>query len=56
VLRGLGTPVRSRKGDGHGVGLYLTATVAKRLGGRLEAENLRGGGAEVRLVVLAEEA
>ena len=56
VLNGLGTPVRSRKGDGHGVGLYLAATVAKRLGGRLEAENLRGGGAEVRLVLLAEEA
>lgn len=56
VLNGLGTPVRSRKGDGHGVGLYLAATVAKRLGGRLEAENLRGGGAEVRLVMLAEEA
>jgi hypothetical protein len=36
--------------------LYLAATVAKRLGGRLEAENLLGGGAEVRLVMLAEDA
>lgn len=49
LLADPGRPVRSRKGDGHGVGLYLAATVARRLGGRLEAANRDGGGADVRL-------
>ena len=55
VIADLGQPVRSRKGEGHGVGLYLAASVARRLGGRLEAVARHGGGAEVRLVLPLEE-
>lgn len=55
ILADPGTPVASRKGEGHGVGLYLAATVARRLGGRLEAANRVGGGAELRLVLPLEE-
>ena len=54
VIANLGQPVRSRKGEGHGVGLYLAASVARRLGGRLETGARDGGGAEVRLVVPLE--
>jgi two-component system sensor histidine kinase RegB len=39
----------SRKGSGHGLGLFLAANVARRLGGALTAANRRGGGAAVRL-------
>ncbi len=54
ILADPGQPTRSRKGEGHGVGLYLAASVARRLGGRLEAVNRDGGGAEVRLVLPLE--
>lgn len=42
---------RSTKGAGHGVGLFLAANVARRLGGRMEVADRQGGGAEVRLVL-----
>ena len=50
-LATIGKPGQSRKGAGHGLGLFLAANVARRLGGRLEAENRAGGGAEVRLIL-----
>jgi two-component system, sensor histidine kinase RegB len=51
MLGQVGERVRSTKGAGHGVGLFLAASVARRLGGRLEARNRAGGGAEVRLLL-----
>ncbi|RST31388.1 sensor histidine kinase [Sphingomonas ginkgonis] len=48
-LEQIGRPVPSSKGEGRGVGLFLAANVARQLGGRLEARNLRGRGAEVRI-------
>jgi len=51
LLASLGKPYQSSKGAGHGVGLFLTANVARRQGGRLEATNRPGGGAEVRLIL-----
>ncbi|SOB80938.1 two-component system, sensor histidine kinase RegB [Sphingomonas guangdongensis] len=50
-LAHVGERMRSSKGPGHGVGLFLAASVARRLGGRLEARNRTGGGAEVRLLL-----
>jgi len=50
-LAGVGKPYQSSKGEGHGLGLFLAANVARRLGGRLEAANRAGGGADVRLVL-----
>ncbi|MET0271315.1 MAG: ATP-binding protein [Sphingomonas sp.] len=50
-LATVGKPYQSGKGAGHGMGLFLAAAVARRQGGRLEAENRDGGGAEVRLVL-----
>lgn len=50
-LAAVGLPYRSTKGAGHGLGLFLVATVARRLGGRLEARNREAGGAEVALVL-----
>jgi two-component system sensor histidine kinase RegB len=47
----LGKIGRSRKGAGHGVGLFLAANVARRLGGALHASNRPEGGASVRLVL-----
>jgi two-component system sensor histidine kinase RegB len=47
----LGKPYHSSKGAGHGVGLFLTVNVVRRLGGRLEALNRAEGGAEVRLTL-----
>lgn len=49
TLARAGQPNRSMKGAGHGLGLFLAANVARRLGGRLDARNRPGGGAEVRL-------
>lgn len=49
ILANPGKPVVSGKGEGHGVGLYLAATVARRLGGALEARNPAAGGAELTL-------
>lgn len=45
----IGKPFRSTKGAGHGVGLFLATNVARQLGGRLVADNLSTGGAEVRI-------
>jgi two-component system sensor histidine kinase RegB len=50
-LASVGKLYHSGKGAGHGVGLFLASNVARRLGGRLEAMNRSGGGAEVRLVL-----
>lgn len=61
VLDTLGTPYNSTKPRrGAGLGLFLAANVVRKLGGRLDARNPPGGGAEVTLtlpldaVVLAE--
>lgn len=51
VLENLGKLFQSTKGAGHGLGLFLAANVARRLGGRLEARNPAMGGAEVRLLL-----
>lgn len=48
-LQKLGQIGRSRKGTGHGLGLFLAANVARRLGGALSAVNRPEGGASVRL-------
>lgn len=50
-LAHLGEMYRSTKGAGHGLGLFLVTNVARRMGGRLEARNPAGGGAEVRLTL-----
>ena len=50
-LESLGTAARSAKGAGHGLGLFLAASVARRLGGSLDASNLLDGGAAVRLAL-----
>lgn len=50
-LAAVGRPHHSTKGEGHGMGLFLTASVARRLGGRLEAVNRPDGGASVRLIL-----
>ncbi|OWK30899.1 ATP-binding protein [Sphingomonas mucosissima] len=50
-LASVGKLYNSSKGAGHGVGLFLASNVARRLGGRLEATNRPGGGADVRLVL-----
>ena len=47
----LGTPYHSTKGPGHGLGLFLVATVARRLGGRFAARNLPDGGAEASVLL-----
>lgn len=51
-LAEVGRLTQSAKGAGHGLGLFLAANVARRLGGRLEARNLvPTDGAEVRLLL-----
>ncbi|MCC7265932.1 MAG: HAMP domain-containing histidine kinase [Caulobacteraceae bacterium] len=50
-LASVGTPLQSTKGAGRGLGLFLAAALARRLGGRLTAANRPGGGAVVRLVL-----
>ena len=47
----IGKLYQSSKGAGHGLGLFLAANVARRLGGRLEAGNRPAGGAEVKLIL-----
>lgn len=47
----LGKLYQSSKGAGHGLGLFLAANVARRLGGQIEARNRDEGGAEVRLLL-----
>ncbi|MDT8760163.1 ATP-binding protein [Sphingomonas psychrotolerans] len=51
ALAQVGKLYQSTKGAGHGVGLFLATNVVRRLGGRLEASNRVGGGAEVRLLL-----
>ena len=52
MLERLGTPYQSSKGKpGRGLGLFLAVNVARTLGGRIEAQNLPGGGAEVAIVL-----
>ena len=48
-LRRVGQLNQSTKGPGHGLGLFLAANVARQLGGRLDAANREGGGAEVSM-------
>ena len=50
-LAAVGKPLQSTKGAGRGLGLFLAAALARRLGGRLSAANLAEGGAVVRLVL-----
>jgi two-component system sensor histidine kinase RegB len=50
-LSEIGKPLQSSKGPGHGVGLFLAANAVRKLGGRLEASNHAGGGAQVRVVL-----
>ncbi len=51
ALASVGTLYQSTKGPGHGLGMFLAANVARRLGGRLEARNCQPVGAEVRLLL-----
>ncbi|HEY0621796.1 ATP-binding protein [Sphingomonas sp.] len=51
ALAHVGELYRSTKGAGHGLGLFLASNVARRMGGRIEARNPAGGGAEVRLIL-----
>lgn len=51
VLGRVGQLYQSTKGAGHGLGLFLAANVARRLGGRLDPRNREGGGAEVRILL-----
>ncbi|WP_457442134.1 ATP-binding protein [Roseateles sp. P5_E4] len=51
-LKHFGEPYQSSKGQpGRGMGLFLSVNVARTLGGRLEARNREGGGAEVVLTL-----
>ena len=48
MLQRFGKPYESSKGrPGGGLGLFLSVNVARTLGGRIEAHNRPGGGAEV---------
>ena len=50
MLAQLGKPYQSSKGrPGGGLGLFLSVNVARLLGGRLQARNRDGGGAEVSI-------
>lgn len=52
MLNDLGKPYRSTKGRlGGGLGLFLVVNVVRKLGGRLEAVNRQGGGANVRIIL-----
>lgn len=50
-LAAIGKPYQSSKGAGRGLGLFLAAALARRLGGRLSATNRPEGGANVQLVL-----
>jgi two-component system sensor histidine kinase RegB len=51
-LEHFGEPYQSSKGQpGRGMGLFLSVNVARTLGGKLEARNREGGGAEVQLTL-----
>lgn len=52
ILGNLGKPYQSTKGrPGAGLGLFLVVNVARTLGGTVQASNLAGGGAELRLTL-----
>ena len=52
MLAHFGEPYQSSKGQpGRGMGLFLSVNVARTLGGRLQAGNRDGGGAEVTLTL-----
>lgn len=52
MLERFGNPYQSSKGQpGRGMGLFLSVNVARTLGGRLQARNREGGGAEVVLTL-----
>jgi two-component system sensor histidine kinase RegB len=52
VLDNLGKPYQSTKGRrGGGLGLFLVFNVLRKLGGRVVAQNLDGGGASVALIL-----
>lgn len=50
-LASVGKLYQSTKGPGHGLGLFLAVSVARRLGGRLAAANRSPRGAEVCMVL-----
>lgn len=50
MLEHLGTPYRSSKGTGRGLGLFLAVNVARTLGGRIAAHNVPWG-AEVTITL-----
>jgi len=50
MLEHLGTPYRSSKGGGRGLGLFLAVNVARTLGGQIAAHNVPGG-AEVTITL-----
>ncbi|NJC05529.1 two-component system sensor histidine kinase RegB [Sphingomonas kaistensis] len=50
-IAALGQALRSAKGAGHGLGLFLASSVARRLGGSLDAGNRPEGGASVRFAL-----
>jgi C4-dicarboxylate-specific signal transduction histidine kinase len=51
VLRALGTPFNSRKGDGRGLGLFAAFHFAESLGGSLAFAGRAGGGTVARLTL-----
>jgi two-component system sensor histidine kinase RegB len=51
VIAKLGKPVRSRKGAGHGVGLFLVGNVVRKLDGRMDVANGQRDGAQVTLTL-----
>lgn len=52
MLERFGKPYQSSKGQpGRGLGLFLSVNVARTLGGRIEAHNREGGGAEVSITL-----
>lgn len=52
MLARFGKPYESSKGQpGRGLGLFLSVNVARTLGGRIEARNRDGGGAEVTITL-----
>lgn len=52
ILADIGAPYRSTKGrQGGGLGLFLVFNVARKLGGRVHAGNLPGGGASVTMAL-----
>ncbi|WP_233222198.1 ATP-binding protein [Allosphingosinicella deserti] len=53
LLASLGQPVQSSKGAGHGVGLFLTGNVVRKLGGQLKIENRERGAAVTMTFPLA---